>query len=129
MKPVLQSTTNSRGAERFIRRAVENPAGKGNRIAAAARYDGLQTCKENGMNGKLVAGLFVLLTLALPVRAEVPRPGSVAPEFSLPDQKGVVRSLVEWRGRWVVLYFYPKDDTPGCTAEACAFYSSMTAVV
>lgn len=77
------------------------------------------------MKGKLVAGLFVLLTLALPVRAEVPRPGSVAPEFSLPDQKGVVRSLVEWRGRWVVLYFYPKDDTPGCTAEACAFRDDL----
>lgn len=77
------------------------------------------------MNGKLVAGLFVLLALALPVRAEVPKPGSVAPEFSLPDQKGVARSLVEWRGRWVVLYFYPRDDTPGCTAEACAFRDDL----
>ena len=47
--------------------------------------------------------------------------GSVAPEFRLLDQYGQPHSLAEYRGRWVVLYFYPKDDTPGCTKEACAF--------
>jgi peroxiredoxin Q/BCP len=106
-------------------RAVENPVGKGNRFAVAARYDGPQTDKENGMTGKLVVGLFVLLSLAFPVRAEVPPVGSIAPGFSLPDQKGALRNLTEWRGRWVVLYFYPKDDTPGCTAEACAFRDDL----
>ena len=40
--------------------------------------------------------------------------------FSLPDQTGKARALEDYRGRWVLLYFYPKDDTPGCTAEACA---------
>jgi peroxiredoxin Q/BCP len=44
-----------------------------------------------------------------------------APEFSLADENGVNRSLSEFRGAPVVLYFYPKDDTPGCTTEACAF--------
>lgn len=44
-----------------------------------------------------------------------------APEFSLPDQEGVVRSLSEYRGKKIVLYFYPKDNTPGCTTEACSF--------
>ena len=44
-----------------------------------------------------------------------------APEFSLPDENGVVRSIQEFRGKPVVLYFYPKDDTPGCTTEACNF--------
>lgn len=44
-----------------------------------------------------------------------------APAFSLPDQTGAVRTLSEFTGRWLVLYFYPKDDTPGCTAEACSF--------
>lgn len=44
-----------------------------------------------------------------------------APQFSLPDQDGTVRSLSEFRGKWIVLYFYPKDDTPGCTKEACNF--------
>lgn len=44
-----------------------------------------------------------------------------APDFSLPDQDGVVRSLADYRGNWLVLYFYPQDNTPECTEEACAF--------
>lgn len=47
--------------------------------------------------------------------------GSPAPAFSLPDQAGVVRQLADYRGRWLVLFFYPKNDTPGCTTEACNF--------
>jgi peroxiredoxin Q/BCP len=47
--------------------------------------------------------------------------GIPAPEFSLEDEKGAIRSLSEFRGHPVVLYFYPKDDTPGCTTEACNF--------
>lgn len=41
--------------------------------------------------------------------------------FSLLDQNGVVHSLADYAGKWLLLYFYPKDDTPGCTKEACAF--------
>lgn len=44
-----------------------------------------------------------------------------APEFSLPDQNGEIHTLSRHRGKWLILYFYPKDDTPGCTKEACAF--------
>jgi peroxiredoxin Q/BCP len=44
-----------------------------------------------------------------------------AQSFSLPDQNGVTRSLADYHGKWLVLYFYPKDDTSGCTAEACEF--------
>lgn len=44
-----------------------------------------------------------------------------APLFSLPDQNGNVHNLSDYNGKWVVLYFYPKDDTPGCTKEACSF--------
>jgi peroxiredoxin Q/BCP len=47
--------------------------------------------------------------------------GDVAPAFSLPDQNGEPVSLESFRGKRVVLYFYPKDDTPGCTKEACNF--------
>lgn len=47
--------------------------------------------------------------------------GDTAPEFELPDQEGVVRNLQEFKGKKVLVYFYPKDDTPGCTAEACGF--------
>ncbi|MCX6727609.1 MAG: thioredoxin-dependent thiol peroxidase [Candidatus Saccharibacteria bacterium] len=42
-------------------------------------------------------------------------------EFSLPDQNGTIRSLADYKGQWLVLYFYPKDNTPGCTKEACNF--------
>jgi peroxiredoxin Q/BCP len=47
--------------------------------------------------------------------------GEMAPEFHLMDQSGVTHSLAKYRGQWLVLYFYPKDDTPGCTKEACGF--------
>jgi len=47
--------------------------------------------------------------------------GTKAPEFSLPDQNGEMRSLSDWRGQKVVLYFYPKDMTAGCTKQACSF--------
>lgn len=44
----------------------------------------------------------------------------IAPEFTLPDSTGKMHMLGEHAGKWVVLYFYPKDDTPGCTIEACS---------
>lgn len=49
-----------------------------------------------------------------------PGVGQQAPDFSLSDQDGVMRTLSSYEGRWVLLYFYPKDNTPGCTIEACA---------
>ncbi len=50
--------------------------------------------------------------------------GQNAPEFSLSDQKGDKHSLKDYKGRWVLLYFYPRDNTPGCTKEACAIRDS-----
>lgn len=47
--------------------------------------------------------------------------GTKAPEFELPDQDGVVHSLKDYRGKKVILYFYPKDNTSGCTKQACGF--------
>ena len=47
--------------------------------------------------------------------------GTQAPDFTLPDQDGTEHTLSEYRGKTVVVYFYPKDDTPGCTKEACSF--------
>lgn len=49
-----------------------------------------------------------------------------APDFTLPDENGVPRSLSDFRGSWVVVYFYPKDNTPGCTKETCGFRDSIT---
>jgi peroxiredoxin Q/BCP len=43
-----------------------------------------------------------------------------APDFSLPDQDGTMHALQDYKGKWLLVYFYPKDDTPGCTAEACS---------
>jgi thioredoxin-dependent peroxiredoxin len=53
--------------------------------------------------------------------------GSAAPDFSLPDQDGTTVSLSALRGQRVVIYFYPKDDTPGCTKEACNFRDQWAA--
>jgi peroxiredoxin Q/BCP len=53
--------------------------------------------------------------------ATMPVPGDLAPDFALPDESGTIHRLADQRGRWTVVYFYPKDDTPGCTTEACAF--------
>ncbi|MHB8535015.1 MAG: peroxiredoxin [Sulfuricaulis sp.] len=54
--------------------------------------------------------------------------GNLAHDFSLPDQNGVSRDFAAYRNRWVVLYFYPRDDTPGCTREACHFRDDYLAV-
>ena len=52
-------------------------------------------------------------------------PGKKAPSFSLPDQAGKVHSLADYAGQPVVIFFYPKDDTPGCTKESCAFQDNL----
>lgn len=62
------------------------------------------------------------LTMAMP---EV---GEQAPEVVLPDDTGTERRLSDQRGKWVVLYFYPKDDTPGCTTEACEFRDAISEI-
>src|SRR3972149_372185 len=51
-----------------------------------------------------------------------------APDFTLPDANGAPRSLSDYRGSWVVVYFYPRDNTPGCTKEACGFRDSLAAL-
>ena len=53
--------------------------------------------------------------------------GSAAPDFSLEDENGKIHTLSQYRGKAVVLYFYPKDDTPGCTTEACNFRDDYSA--
>jgi peroxiredoxin Q/BCP len=58
----------------------------------------------------------------VPIESGIP-----APDFELPDDTGTLRRLSDFRGKPVVLYFYPKDDTPGCTTEACNFRNDYTA--
>ncbi|HWV18405.1 MAG TPA: peroxiredoxin [Rhodocyclaceae bacterium] len=76
---------------------------------------------------KLLTFFLQLFTFWLPSAhaAEVPALGAAAPGFVLKDQNGKVQRLEDYRGKWVVLYFYPKDDTPGCTEQACKFRDDM----
>ena len=76
--------------------------------------------------GRLLSGVLVFTGLSVSVGAE-PTVGEAAPPFRLQDQAGDWRTLEQYRGRWVALYFYPKDDTPGCTKEACAFRDNIFA--
>jgi peroxiredoxin Q/BCP len=62
------------------------------------------------------------------IAPDMPAAGSIAPDFTLPDDTGTDRRLSGQRGKWVVLYFYPKDDTPGCTTEACEFRDANDAM-
>lgn len=67
----------------------------------------------------------ILLCWRLASATDIPQIGQLAPAFALPDQNGKSHSLTEDAGQWVVLYFYPKDDTPGCTKEACSFRDDL----
>ncbi len=72
-----------------------------------------------------LAATFFLGTLSF--AAEPPAEGSAAPAFKLQDQTGKWHSLSDYAGKWVVLYFYPKDNTPGCTTQACEFRDNIFA--
>jgi peroxiredoxin Q/BCP len=61
------------------------------------------------------------------VALDPPEAGAAAPNFRLQDQAGKWHSLDDFRGKWVVLYFYPKDNTPGCTTQACEFRDNIFA--
>jgi thioredoxin-dependent peroxiredoxin len=58
-------------------------------------------------------------------QADTPEVGQPAPNFKLPDQNGKIHTLNNFRGKWLALYFYPKDDTPGCTEQACKFRDDL----
>ncbi|MFZ1010293.1 MAG: peroxiredoxin [Candidatus Sulfotelmatobacter sp.] len=83
----------------------------------------------------VVVVVTVILVPRLFSSRAAPGPGSAAPDFTLPSQDGASVSLKNYRGSWVVLYFYPKDQTPGCTREAHNFqldqakYAERKAVV
>lgn len=78
--------------------------------------------------------LLVLLVAPLPLpaadaaAADAPQDGQAAPDFKLQDQHGKWHTLADHKGQWVVLYFYPKDFTPGCTTEVCTFRDDIIAL-
>jgi peroxiredoxin Q/BCP len=72
--------------------------------------------------------VLVLTFFAFPLMAgDTPAVGSTAPDFHLQDQNGDWHQLEDYRGGWLAVYFYPKDDTPGCTTEACNFRDNIYA--
>ena len=83
--------------------------------------------------------IFILISLAIAfylfrvnvMAAPILKIGDDAPSFTLPDSQGNQINSNDFKGKWIVLYFYPKDDTPGCTAEACHFrddFKSLEAI-
>jgi peroxiredoxin Q/BCP len=59
----------------------------------------------------------------------MPEAGDRAPDIQLPDESGTVYRLADQRGRWTIVYFYPTDDTPGCTVEACEFRDANDTII
>jgi|TARA_B110000483_G_scaffold59465_1_gene74212 peroxiredoxin Q/BCP len=72
--------------------------------------------------------IFLLLTFSWAVNASL-EVGDTAPSFSLEDQNSLTHQLGDYTGKWVVLYFYPKDDTPGCTTQACDFRDAVKRII
>ena len=68
-----------------------------------------------------IVALLLCGILCAPVWADSPPVDQAAPGFTLPDQDGAMHALADYRGKWLVLYFYPKNDAPGCATEACNF--------
>lgn len=75
------------------------------------------------------ATIGLLSLFSLNVSAADLKAGDQAPEFTLPNQEGKEVNLSDYKGQWVVLYFYPKNDTPGCTAEACSFRDNINRLI
>jgi len=80
----------------------------------------------NVLAGLVVLVIVAALLIARAARAgELPVVGQPAPDFNLPDQDNKLHTLADYRGKWLVLYFYPKDDILDCTKEACAFRDNL----
>ncbi|HUG04677.1 MAG TPA: peroxiredoxin [Steroidobacteraceae bacterium] len=73
------------------------------------------------------AALATVLLFSTAALADSPAVGALAPGFRLQDQTGKWHTLADYKGKWVVLYFYPKDSTPGCTTQACEFRDNIFA--
>ena len=75
---------------------------------------------------------FIFVALLLPFSfaslAQI-KVGSTAPNFTLSDQNSIQHQLSDYEGSWVILYFYPKDDTPGCTTQACDFRDAVKRII
>ena len=83
------------------------------------------------MKAILIIAIIFLIVLVLKKPAfgnEAKLLGQVAPDFNLKNSQGELVSLTSFQGQWLVVFFYPKDDTPGCTAEACSFRDNFEGI-
>lgn len=80
---------------------------------------------------KFLTLIFIASTLWLPFASShaILTVGDKAPNFTLPDQDSIAHTLSNYQGQWVVLYFYPKDDSPGCTTQACDFRDAVDRII
>lgn len=132
-KASMLAPEKSRAAIKFILEHLE--AGKSLLIGTAAdkihhctdligNSSGQTTRKEYHMEWLIILTLITVSLLFFwhySSRANLPKIGQQAPDFRLPDQTGKIYTLADFTGKWLALYFYPKDDTPGCTKQACKF--------
>lgn len=91
-----------------------------------------QSIRFSGLHALLAAGLLALIAIAASAAAPEgaaakPKAGDAAPAIQLKDQDGKTHKLADYKGKWVVVYFYPKDQTPGCTTQACEFRDNIFA--
>ena len=77
----------------------------------------------------ITASVMALLLTASSSSIAALKIGDKAPNFSLQDQNNITHTLSDYEGQWVVLYFYPKDDTPGCTTQACDFRDAVKRII
>ncbi|WP_157760814.1 peroxiredoxin [Hydrogenovibrio halophilus] len=90
----------------------------------------LSRLRSNGLQPRTWLIALTGLLLWLPVSADTELAiNQPAPDFRLPDQHNRMHQLADYRGQWLVLYFYPKNDTPGCTTEACSFRDNMNRLI
>src|ERR1044072_2375044 len=103
-------------------------------LVSHSASDRLSAASHRGIVMNRIRSLrFLLLPLLLAwlaaayAQGTAPAPGAAAPDFKLQDQNGKWHTLKDYRGKWVALYFYPKDQTPGCTTQACEFRDNIFA--
>ena len=77
----------------------------------------------------ITASIIAFLLIASSSSIAELKVGEKAPNFSLQDQNNVTHTFSDYKGQWVVLYFYPKDDTPGCTTQACDFRDAVKRII
>jgi len=77
----------------------------------------------------ITVSVITVLLIASSSSIAAPKVGDKALNFSLQDQNNITHTLSDYEGQWVVLYFYPKDDTPGCTTQACDFRDAVKRII